>query len=512
MKKAFDTSLESEIITKINELYITNRKKYLKLNKNGVYQTVNYTLHDGIIEKHLQGIHTIGIFSGRELSKFICFDIDMSDKSKTKWVYYLLMDSLYNIGIDDKYIHVANSGNKGLHILIYVQDGYSLKHFKELFIHVMECIQSKVDISIPTLLHSANELKLQIGDICFIEYRPNHTQGVKLELGINFKNENNKTNKCWFVDKYTLESIKNNEYILSIDPIAKEEFTLIMERLSDNTKIIECDSLHEQVGLIKQTITEPHSHKINKDENETITHIVDLINNGLSMTGTRHNSVLKIAKYFRYMGLELEETIHNLCDWMTRQDEKLYSASLEEAISECVRLVKVVYEKEYSLVGHVENLRIYKSEMKAIVGIKEKYDKVLLYTMLLHSKRYALKNGVFYMTYAQMTEMCGISDEGANNIIKRLKDMGFIEVVERNIKIEHTNRCKPNKYRITLNVEVLLEEDEIILEVDNKLKQNNYDKLYYQTVIKMFANKELKHLPTRQYNEFTKLRKSILVG
>jgi hypothetical protein len=505
-KYAFGEQLEQHlIIDKINELYITNRKTFLKLSREGKYSSVSYIpLHDGLIKNHLDGVHTIGVFSGKQVSKFICFDIDMVDKSKLKWVYYLLMKSLREIGLEDKYIHVSHSGNKGLHVLLFIQDGTSLTHFQQLFENIMMLIQEKIDTSIKTKLFNDNELKLDIDGICQIEFRPSFTQGVKLELGVNFKNKNNKTNKCWFVDKDTLKSIKKSNYILDIDPMPKDEFLEVMDTLNDT--YAEEMKIEHNIGLIKEGITEPHSHKINKNENETIEYISNLIQNGLQMTGTRHNSTLKIAKYFRYMGLELEQCIEELQKWMRKQDKKYYSSTLEYALSESERISRIVYEKEYSLVGHVENLKIYKSEMEEIVQIENKNDKLLLYTMLIHSKRYALNNGVFYMTYKQIKEMCNIGIDGALKSIERLESVGLLNVISRDIKQGNTYIKKPNKYRINLNVEL----GEVVLEIDNSKVGINNNELYYHTVVSTFTNDQLKHLPTRQYKELTKYRNTMV--
>jgi hypothetical protein len=394
--------IESAIIDKINELYITNRKMFLTLNKNGKYSNVNYIkLNDEMILRHIRGIETIGVFAGNEVSKFICFDLDMVDKSKMNWVCNLLLETLSEIGFNNKYVNVASSGNKGMHVLLFVENGTSLKHFKYLFIEVMKLIQDKINTK--TKLFHENELVLEITDICNIEFRPTSTQGVKIELGNNFKNTDSKTNTCWFLDKETFKPIKTKEFILDISPMPRDAFLNLIEELHDTYD----KEIHIHKELIKQNISEPYSHKINKDENETIEHIVSLIENGLYMSGTRHNSVLKIAKYFRYIGLELDECIGELQKWMTKQDKKYYSAPLEEALSECERISKIVYEREYSLVGHVDNLQIYKNEMKEIIKIKEKNTKIIFFAMLLHSKRYALKNGVFYMTYNQIEEMTG---------------------------------------------------------------------------------------------------------
>jgi DNA-binding Lrp family transcriptional regulator len=496
--------LEQSIIDKINELYITNRKTFLKLNKDGKYSSVSYTtLHDGLIERHIRGFETIGVFSGKEYSKFICFDIDMIEKDKLIWVYHLLMESLQDVGINNNYINVSNSGNKGLHVLLFVEGGTSLKHFKHLFVEVMKLIQENIIKSIKTKLYNNHELKLEIENICNIEFRPSYTQGVKLELGRNFKNKNKKTNECLFVDKDTLQVIQSKDYILDIQPMPKDKFLDLMDSLYDTY----ANEIEENKSLIKQSITEPYSHKINKDENETINYITNLIQNGLYMAGTRHNSVLKIAKYFRYIGLELEQCIEELYKWMKKQDKKYYSSTLEDALSECERISRVVYEKEYSLVGHIDNLTIYKSELKQIIHIKEKNTKVIFFAMLLHSKRYSLKNGVFYMSYKQIEEMTGLGRKAATNNMNELVELGLIEVVDRNIKQEHTYLKKPNKYKINLTIEQV--EDDIVLEVDNSSTTLNYLQLYYESTVKLFSNKELAHLPKRQRVELNSYRQLV---
>lgn len=501
---AFGELFEQDlIIEKINELYITNRQKFLRLNNEGNYSSQSYVpLHDGLIEKHLDGIATFGVFSGKEISKFVCFDIDMTDKKYLKWVYYLLMESLSEIGIPDQYIHAAHSGNKGLHVLLFVEGGTPLKHFKQLFIEVMRLIQSKIDHSTFTRLRDGSELVLDIGsgknEIGHIEFRPTENQGVKLELGINYKNPDSKTNKCWFVDKDTLIPIKRNNYILEILPIPKDEFIIVIDQLND-TYAKEIDS---NVRLIKENIKEPHSHKINKDENETIQFIVDLLNNGMTMSGTRHNSILKIAKYFRYIGLELEECIVELKNWMSDQDSKYYTSTLEYALSECERVSRIVYEREYSLVGHVDNLKIYKSELEQMIKVKNKNDKLILFSMMLHSKRYALDNGVFYMTYKQIHEMCNVGRKGSLASIVRLESSSVLEVVSRNIRQDNGFKHKPNKYK--LNLKTI--EDELALEINNDIVSIDMNHLYLHTITKVFTNEQLSHLPTRQYKEISKYR------
>jgi hypothetical protein len=509
MKNQMDSVLEDKLVKKINELYITNRKKYLILNKkenSGKYIEINegqeryVPLNDSLIRKHLRGKHTIGVFSGKNISKFLCFDLDITDKQKLKWTYYLLVECLNELGIKNEHIHVATSGNKGCHLLIFIENGASLNLLISLFNATMYKIKSKINDDIPFTSHSNKE---HYGEFEFgkIEMRCTYTQGVKVELGINFNNPDKKTNKCVFLENDNLEPIHDDGYILWIDPMNKDEFIEIMDN------IIEKELVDGEIVEIKSNLQEPHSHKINKDEDVTISHIIDLINNGLHISGTRHNSCLKIAKYFRYSGYELEDCIDKLKEWLMWQSKRYFNTPLNEALSECERISKIVYEKEYQLFGNVEDIKIYKSELKEIIKIENKYDKILLHAMLIHSKRYALKNGVFYMTYKQMKEMCGIGMDGSMASIERLEAIGLIEVVSRNVRQDNNHKHLPNNYKVNINVE----EDEVVLEINNTSNTLSDNKLYYKSVIKAFTNEELKHLPVRQFKELRKYR-NMMVG
>lgn len=519
--KAFDTSLEGKLIKKINELYITTRKKYLILSpktvtsdtgeKNiiGKYLTLSddkqkfVPLNDSLIRRHLQGKQTIGVFSGEDISKFLCFDLDFPDDTmKAKWVYRHLIVALNEIGIENKHIHTSFSGSKGYHVEIFIQNGTSVSNLIMLFNRTMDTIKKNLPDDIKFNIHSKRE---HYGEFGQIEMRPSFDQGVKIPLGLNFNNRDKRVNnKCVFLDNETLQPVKD-DYLLSINPIGRDEFSNIMMEFDD----IESESLiNVELNEIKSNIKEPHSHKINKDETITIQHIIDLIQNGLHMSSTRHNSCLKISKYFRYMGLSLEDAITQLQEWMRWQDSKYYSCSLTEALVECDRICRIVYEKEYQLFGNVDNIKIYKSELKEIINIDNKYDKILLHTMLIHSKRYSLKNKVFYMTFKQITEMSGISANGAKVSIERLEELGYLKVVSRNVRHENSHKHKPNKYMITLNST----EDDVVLEIDNTPISLNANDVYLKGIVKAFTNDELKHLPNRQYREITKFRNSILVG
>ncbi len=508
--------LENQLVKKINELYITNRQSYLIMRKliktedGNIIETGEYKnyhkkqdkfrpLNDSHIRSHLRGKYTVGVFSGELISKFLCFDLDIKDKVKLKWTHYLLVETLNDLGISSEHIHTATSGNKGLHVNIFIENGTKLTHLTSLFNITMNKLNEKLSDEVNFRIHSGDGL---FGEFDFgqIEMRPTSTQGVKIELGRNFFNSDSKSNKCVFLDNETLNPV-DDTYILNIEPMNKEEFIHILDRINDKDQYIEYEIVE-----IKANLNESKSMKINKDEPETIESVKNLLINGLYMEGTRHNSTLKIAKYLRYMGLELDDCIVQLQEWMKNQNKKYYSSSLEFALSECERVSKIVYEKEYSLFGNVANIQIYKGEIEKILEAESKNDKLLLYSMLIHSKRYALKDGVFYMTYEQMKEMCGIKINGAMKSIERLEELGLLEVVSRNVRQENTYKHKPNKYKLKFEVT----DYEIALEIDNTSNLINNNELYLRSVINTYDNKQLKRiLPDRQYREINKYQKSL---
>ena len=137
-----------KIAQAINKLYITYRKRFIEQyndkETNKIKWTENkYTLKDSIILEHLRQKKTIGIFSGSIITSFICFDVDINDENYCKWAVYKLVDSLQNLGISGKYIHISLSGSKGYHVEIFFDKPvYKRKRSEE---HTSE-LQSRVDL------------------------------------------------------------------------------------------------------------------------------------------------------------------------------------------------------------------------------------------------------------------------------------------------------------------------------------------------------------------------------
>ncbi|QCX33663.1 hypothetical protein FDN13_08090 [Caloramator sp. E03] len=153
--------MKEEIIEKIYVLYVTDRNKYLILHSQGWYETIIYKpmtqeekkqrrrelyqkkkelaamgfrepsmfiekrpkpLLPYLLEAHLDGRLTIGVFGNINSTKFICFDIDFKKPQKAKEAVYKLIEAIEQFGIPRDYIYVSSSGNKGYHFVKYTYE------------------------------------------------------------------------------------------------------------------------------------------------------------------------------------------------------------------------------------------------------------------------------------------------------------------------------------------------------------------------------------------------------
>jgi len=497
---------EKEAIVKaINDLYILHRWKYLILNKEGKYNTITYyknnppveegkfqpkPLSDWMVYHHINGKHTLGVFAGQNnginISKFITFDVDVEDKNLAEWTVSKVVRVLQDIGIDDDYINISSSGNKGYHIDLFFSIPIEVNLLHQFYTYVL------------------TEEDLVSVDFGKVEFRPTATQGVKIPLGLNFRNKDLDNNRCYFV-KYSngLKEIKDPLLITKMKKIDTILFRLILDKILD---IEEEDVGNKNISdykYIKKEYTPPKQYDQNVDVGYTIETIQKLMTDGLQRTGSRHDSLLYISKYYRYLGLSQEENKDYLIQWMEAQDNKFYTTKWKDVLEDIKEITKYVYSNNFSLVGGVNKVEITYAEMKEILKAKSKNEKLTLYSLLIHSKRYALKSGVFYMAYSLMEIATDLTRKTLIKIVTKLEEDGFIEIISRN-KYKFTNGNfagkETNKYKITLNI---IEENELVEDkVFNVDKEDNYIKSFNECVLDFYNDKEIKQiLSKRHYTE-----------
>lgn len=496
--KVYNYELENKIIKKINDLYITFRSRYLRMSKDGEYVELSVTkghkaINDSLIRRHLRGYETYGVFSGEKSTKHITFDVDVTDKNLAKWTAYKLRSTLIELGFPYEQIYVSTSGNKGFHVSLFVDKLISIKLIEMLY---------------DVVLRESDLTDLDFGKV---ELRPLSTRGVKLELGINFKNKDSTTNRCWYCDWYNeLKPIENMEYILEIQQIKYDDFLAIVDRIRDNgffdIKKHNTDelSIHRENKELSTTYIQPKSFKENTDEEYTFEAIKDIEINGIKIPKTRHNCLIKLAKFYKYHGLDPDDCKDNLIQWMGRQDKSMYETSWNDCLKDIDEIVKYIYDKNISLTVKQESIKIYYEEMVEIIKLDKINLKVLAYSMLMHSKRYANLDGTFYITYDQMMESASIKGRTTiSNLIDELEANGFIQIVSRNKFSSITNINQPNVYKININTV-----SDNVLKV--KLKSNTYKDSFLDSTVHFFDDNYLKvNCSRRQYEMFRLYRHSL---
>jgi hypothetical protein len=262
----------------------------------------------------------------------------------------------------------------------------------------------------------------------------------------------------------------------------------------------ECENI-----ISKHTPLKIYDENIN--ENITIDAIENLINNGLPIQGSRHNSLLKIAKYNKHFGMNINENKQFLIEWLEQQPKQLYSTKWEDCIKDIELIVKWTYENNRSFVMKNPNISININEMLEILKIEGKNDKVILYSLLIHQKRYGLSNNEFYMSYKQMMESTGLCKNTVINIIKRLESNNIISVIRSSNKSYNPRLKKVTTEVNRYQLHQLGAKNNNFENVDKfKVCDKNCSNCFATCLFQLMSKKELKKQLTRdQYSAFAKV-------
>ncbi|ASN06848.1 TOTE conflict system archaeo-eukaryotic primase domain-containing protein [Virgibacillus necropolis] len=420
-----------QLVSKFNELYIQTRSKYLVQFQNGKYITLSYApdnkvtkFNDSMINTHLKGDLTYGVFAGGHFSKFITFDVDCANEGLSRWIalkLVLVLETEYEISRKD--IHVSYSGGKGYHVDLFFTEQIKVEELKAFHRSVLVSVGS-----------------LPEGQI---EFRPSWSQGVKIPLGVHQKTDN----RCWFVDNETLEPLVEDasyDYLLSVEPMPAETITDTDFGLTDE-QITEFETIVASTDITVNAV----------DLSKALQNAGRIIETGrLTASGTRHKTTFTLACFGNTQGWEEDETVGVIMDIMLATPREYFSegSTPEYWLKEAERLVKYVFDNDITLKSSDKALTIYKSEILAVLSCGTFRQKQLAYAMLVTSKRYG---NIFYLTVNTAMKMIGTtSRETVQNAIKKLVESGFITYHRkgeldkaRSFEIGQV-RYKPNKYKL----------------------------------------------------------------
>lgn len=477
-------------VSKMNELYVIRRNRFLQQTRANYItrqQGVGYDkrpLVDSMIDEHIEGLHTYGIFA-TDHSKVLIFDFDFeNDWNSCKWHYYKVRDVLINSGISSDDIHTTFSGNKGLHIELFFDNPISVRTLKRFYHYIL----GEAELS-----HLTNK----------IEFRPTEKMGVKLPLGIHKKTGK----RCTFVEPLNVDTPLPIEYILSINPMDSQ---LFLEDVID-----EMDEQYAETEFIATDtapIRKADLYELNDEEQFNDDYFIGLYEKGIPVKGSRHQSTFRLAIFMksRY-GLGEKEVLSHMIEWIQQQPQSLMDTPMDSAIEKTKHIVRKVYHYNYSMRTAKTEVTFTKDELTFILTAKNSAGKQLtpkqksiLFVLLGHSKRYANNNRTFYMTYKQMTELTGVKQrKPLVSAINDFEDMGYIIIHRRNVREAGSHKHLPNIYEVSYAHENTADSD---TNANNGITVKTYDvQQFNDNVTSMFSSQELKDLlPRRQYEHYAK--------
>lgn len=456
---------EKQAIKKINELYITVRNKFIEMSQSGNWVTVEktnniesksfkrkYALCDKDITEHLRRKKTIGVCMPGNYSKFITFDIDKLDIDMLERVVNSI--ACY---VPKEDIHSSFSGKKGYHIEIFFKDLVP-KYIIDKFYHII----------LADTGYKENE----------VECRGNNNQAIKLPLGINFANKDGINNYCYYCNEYGVTVKDSLEYIQSIEAIDSKSIYEAVE-INYTPNYLKSNEIIDMEDL-KQSVKDLPIY--NLTINDKVESVEKLIKEGISIEGTRHQSLYKIAVYLKDIKrLEIEKTKVYLSKWIKEKCSKgIFKSSMQEIEQDIKDTCNCIYKNDYKMKVTKRNVALSNLDIKEILSIKGKASRHIYFILYIHCKAYGGNTGLFYMTYEQMSQ-AGANGQDRRSLKKQLENLqseGKIQIINNNVSSNNGYMKKPNRYKINaLNIEIVIDIEDIkTFEICNLECSNCFEK------------------------------------
>jgi hypothetical protein len=396
-------------------------------------------LADYVVKQHLKQKRTIGVFSDEVATKFISFDIDYENLDKAEAMALSIVQTLRGeFTLSDNEILLTFSGSKGFHVEVFFNDmiaNWKIKQFYHLVLRIVEATVKDVEL------------------------RPTANQAVKLPLSLNKKTGK----KCSVIHKEYLYEMAD-ESILDIRPI---DFSRIEEHMEDLINFY--PEREEEICTIQEDYEESIQNKnaafsdmIQIDYIERVLQAGTLIE-----AHTRHKVVLGIASLFNTQGRKKEEALITSWNIIKRTYNELNhymdkSWTLSALKKETKRIVELVFSKDIKLGVKAKPVFMDKKDILFIVQAKTQKEREMLLIMLVHAKKYANKEGTFFLTNKQIAAYGGtLNRSRAKKYWESLHLQGLIEVVQSNkysgrrllINGKELSVKDPNVFRLVHNVD-----------------------------------------------------------
>lgn len=462
------------VLESIKDLYLPKEnyvKKKIVTNKKGWTHKRSAPTDKDIIT-HISGGNNLGVFGGATGTKFIVFDVDARERAKD--VTMKLIDVLESeYGINRSRIFVFNSGGKGYHVTLYLDNIIMYDDLQMLYKQVIAMVGENKNV---------------------IELRPTEKQAVKLPFCSHYKTGN----YAGIVSPLDLSNSSIDEFLFPLKQIVlndllkrvAEQEGLIIERgkklTFDKENAVFLDNVSTNVNLdVYDT----------EDKAKYMERI--LRKNSLEFKNTRHNVTFTLATYLKDVYLrnreEVKTIIYNmLCntspDMFTTYDRKFFEETTNINVND-------VFNKPYYFGGR-KKLEIYESEITGLLQLPGRIElKRLGFAFLMHGKRYMKPNGEFYFSYNTIKKYIHINGNQIGKQIEKLVEGNAVEIVRQGVA-----HAKESERECTIYKTVLENEGKKIELVYNESEPASFESIVSQLI----REKDLRSLVSQKvfYSQF----------
>lgn len=470
-----DNALKYKVCETLMNLYCLYRGRWVRMmdpeKVKFPIQTIKARYTDGEVMNHLDGEFCVCVFAGEHATKFITIDVDMGEPEVVRKV----IDTMVDMGIPRELIYVSSSGRKGYHVDIFFED-FIYNACAEKFYWAM------IERS------GLNPRK--------VEFRPTHRQAIKLPLGVHAKTGN----RCWFVDRETLEPIEEFEYVFCIQKIPRS----YMEGIVD--------------GIVNEHMRQIYNEAA-KNKNKVVSKaktVTDFSDESLRVTekGTRHNIQKKVAARARMDGCDYDDIVNAQMEWYLRQNASVIGSTESEVRVDAELLAKwavnnvaIKYSAESSKPKD-SFFRIHKSSLPYIMNAPTKATRLVLFLLIVFCDRY----GEAKISYETIAEYTGISSVSVAKAIKWLSEEGYIDKKNTSYKqdifltVRGSNIYKfpgEKKFRSPNSRDLLCD----YVDIHNWVTRENCRELYIEALAKLGKQEYLaKYLTKPELAECAKAR------
>ena len=349
----------------------------------------------------------------------------------------VILDKLEMLGIPRELIYVSYSGGKGYHVETFFDEIVSTKALKNLYGHVIR--EGQLD---PRK----------------VEFRPTHGNAIKLPLSVHARTGN----YCCFVDPVTFEPMETENY-----------FFLIRQNHVPDIR----------PALTLPEITGKTSAETGKPKEEAHSDITDEGNSSgniaLACTGTRHDTMQRIAVYQRIQGTDREECRQILERWYAAQDPNTISSTPEEVRKDIDELLDWVFSERFKLPRKLSQKNAAFLSARQMYSILERSSRSERRIYFLLTLRYRM--GQIRLSTASIGGVIGVSQTTVKHAINKLVQAGVISMVQgKRMNLgDGEYSCESNGYIVHSKWPY---PDERQTEISMKELMSDFDQAYFSAI------------------------------